>query len=224
MCGRLNVSDDPLVQSLLKELGVVSISNMIYAPFIGAASPVSVVREIEGRRQTNTATWWLLLEHTAQGFKPNSKYATFNTRYDKLNQNRTAGFVPYRQSRCIIPASGFGETMNRQYHDMTAQNSAIAFAGLYKQYLHQKTGESAIGCSIITVPPHPKFDTIHKKASPMMLKPDEFDLWLDPSYQDTQEFDRLLVPRLHCDFIAQKIDKPSVRNPIDAPFLIAKDA
>jgi putative SOS response-associated peptidase YedK len=233
MCGRLNVSDDPFVKGLLKELGVESSQNLISAPFIGAAQPVSIVRQHDNKRELLSATWWLLLEYSAQSqqlfdnrgscFKPNSKYATFNTRYDKLNTPRSVGYVPFRQTRCIIPASGFGETMKGNYHDLLAQKTAIAFGGLYKEYVHAETGESAYGCSIITLPAHPRLEHIYKKASPMMLKPDEFDLWLDPNQQSIEIFNDWLVPRLHQDFLVQPIDKPSLRNPIGDPHIVKAD-
>jgi putative SOS response-associated peptidase YedK len=233
MCGRLNVSDDPFVRSLLKELGVTSSSNLITAPFIGAAQQVSIVKQNAETRELVNATWWLLLEYSSQPqqlfdvgigcYKPNSKYATFNTRYDKLNTERSVGYLPFRQSRCIIPASGFGETMAGHYHDLIAQTHAVAFGGLYKEYIHNETGEYAVGCSIITVPAHPRLEHIHKKASPLMLKTKEFEQWLDPQQTSVEAFQSWLVPRLHDDFLIQPIDKPSLRNPIGESFLVYRD-
>jgi putative SOS response-associated peptidase YedK len=110
MCGRLNVANDEYVQALCTKLGV-DIANTPIAGnrFVRAASPVQIIREVDGERKLQWATWWLLLEPTDTGFQP-SKYTSFNTRYNKLNVPRSAGYQPFRQSRCIIPARGFGKT------------------------------------------------------------------------------------------------------------------
>ena len=123
MCGRLNVSDDPFLVALLKNIGIESPrEKLTFGRFKRATDSISIVREINGVRQIDNAVWWLLLDKTEHDFKP-SKYTSFNTRSDKLNIRNSAGYIPFRQSRCIIPAKGFGETefKNKKpihYYDM----------------------------------------------------------------------------------------------------------
>tara|TARA_R110000868_G_scaffold174216_2_gene410761 strand:- start:817 stop:1521 length:705 start_codon:yes stop_codon:yes gene_type:complete len=233
MCGRLNVTDDPFVVSLLSSLGIDVQSNPIKPNrFVRAASPIQIVREEQGKRVLQTATWWLLLEPSDKGFKP-SKYTSFNTRYDKLDVPRSAGYHPYRKSRCIIPARGFGETefelqgrknIPKHYHDMVAINSAIAFAGLYRDYVCKETGEVITGCSVITLPPHPKLKNIHTKASPMILPQDIIlDDWLDSGNEDVEMFRHMLEPNIRHDLEAVQIDKPSTHNSIGKTFTITAD-
>lgn len=61
MCGRLNVTDDPFVQELLKTLGV-SGQNIRFSADVAPGAPVSIIKEIEGSRVVSDATWWLLLD------------------------------------------------------------------------------------------------------------------------------------------------------------------
>ena len=84
----------------------------------------------------------------------NSRYATFNTRYDKLNSPRLVGYTPYRQSRCIIPASGFVEGLEgtKSYYLLEAANEAIAFGGLYRIWVHEATGEMGKRSTNLTLP------------------------------------------------------------------------
>jgi len=239
MCGRLNVSDDPFVTQLLTDLGVdEQQDNMHYGRFVRATNTVSVVREIHAgqtgtinkKRVLTPAIWWLLLEPTETGFKP-SKYTSFNTRYDKLNVSRSAGYKAYRESRCVIVAKGFGESefKNKKplhYHDFEAEQGAIAFGGLYRQWVNAATGEITYSCSIITVPPHDKLAPYHSKSSPLMLPQHDgtLDAWLDPNMSDTEMFNDLLKPKIYQNLRVQQIDKPSHYSAIGEAKIIKQDA
>ena len=227
MCGRFNVNDDSFVQLLLEGLEVANPQEQRHSPFITPCQPISVVLEEQGQRRLQDATWWLLLEPNDNGFKP-SRYTSFNTRYDKVNQAGSAGYQSYRSQRCIIPASGFGETqfVNKKavsYHNMTATEEALAFAGLYRLWRHPRTGELAYSCSIITNAPHPKFANIHTKASPAMLAPHQYDMWLDPTVNDPNQLNDVLQPRIVTRLSAQAINKPSLGEAIGNSFVIEKD-
>jgi putative SOS response-associated peptidase YedK len=228
MCGRLNVTDNPLLIELLEQLGIqlfpgAASSDTAEPPvqmpldlplrtgrFIRAANVVSIVVQRGLQRQLQDAIWWLLLEPTEQGFKP-GPYTSFNTRSDKLNQRGSAGYQPFRQQRCIIPASGFGETEIVQgvshYTDFIGHR-ALAFAGLYRTWLNKSTGELTYSCSIITLAPHPKLKPFHSKAMPMMLPQSAFDVWLDPN-SNINQLNDLLQPKLYTALQAIPINKPS---------------
>ena len=231
MCGRLNVIDDIGVQQLCEQLNIQLWSEPLQTGrFKRATDKVTIVREKAGITQADSAIWWLLLDNHTEGFKP-SKYTSFNTRYDKLNVPRSAGFVPFKESRCIIPAKGFGETefVNKKpihYYDFEAENrQAIALGGLYKEWLNVNTGETALSCSIITLPPHEKIKHIHSKAMPLIL-PQNKDLltaWLDSAQTNTELFNHLLQPHLPQNLWAQAIDKPSTFNAIGDRKLINGD-
>lgn len=229
MCGRYNVIDDPAVHELCRQVGIDTTNwPLRFNDDIVPTSVISIIREDEQSRRIDDAIWWLLLERTDTGWKPNSRYATFNTRYDKLNSPRSVGYEPYRQSRCIIPASGFVEGLEgaKSYYLLEAANEAIAFGGLYRTWVNEATGEMVHSASIITLPPHPKFKGIHEKAFPMMLdvgNQEVVNQWLSPRMQDVSVFDELLKPNLVASLRATPIDKPSKKNPIGDVFTIAAD-
>lgn len=227
MCGRLNVCDDQLVISLLESLNVEP-APLITSPFITPCKNISIIVEQNQQRQLKQAIWWLLLAPSASGFSP-SKYTSFNTRYDKLNVPGSAGFIPFRQSRCIIPVTGFGETefvgkKPIHYHNFTASESAMALAGLYKTWLNKQTGELVYSCSVITNPPHKKLRQLHSKASPCLLPLDQtLDAWLNTSSNNTEQFEHLFTPNIPYNLLVQQIDKPSSARSINLPFMIGKD-
>jgi len=226
MCGRLNVTDNPLVIGLMQGLGLPLWPGALRTSrFIRATNILSIVLEQQGQRRLQDAVWWLLLEATASGFKP-SQYTSFNTRSDKLQTKGSAGFIPFRQQRCIVPASGFGETElidgKSVYHDFIGEQ-AIAFGGLYRSWLNNDSGELIYSCSIITLPPHPKLLPYHSKAMPLMLPPEQFDLWLSPLQQDASVFAQLLQPVLRQNLRGFQIDKPASYRQIGQEFQLESD-
>lgn len=198
--------------------------------FTRATDKITIIREDHGQRQVDQAIWWLLLNRNNDGLSP-SKYTSFNTRYDKLNVPRSAGYKPFRQSRCVILAKGFGETefVNKKpihYHDIEAiEGEALAFAGLYKEWVHPLTGMQVLSCSIITLPPHDKLKHIHSKSMPLILPQNDasIDLWLDNSKHKVDMLEYLLRPFLPQNIIAYPIDKPSTYNPIGESIVIPAD-
>ena len=225
MCGRFNLIDSPEIQWLCKALGISLLprhENRDIAP----GSSIAIVHNVGGGHQVSDAIWWLLLNHDT--LKPDYKYASFNSRYDKLSQKRSISYLPYRESRCIIPASAFIEGLGdkKTYHKIELQKSAIAFGGLYKEYFKRETGEIVYSASIITLPPLvPQWNEIHPNSMPLMLDFEDEELvakWLDPDFQEVEEFEDALVPGAHKDMVISKIGKPSKWNPISDSFIIRK--
>jgi len=228
MCGRFNATFDSSVRKLYTSLNINKIIDRpIDSRFVKAADNISIVRNNGQTRQVEMAAWWLLLEQTEQNFKP-SKYTSFNTRYDKLNVKGSAGFQAFRQTRCVVAVKGFGETefVNKKpvhYYDMTAEKGGLLLGGLYREWVHNKTGEHKLSCSIITLPPHPQLMHIHSKAMPLLLpqEPNIIDAWLDPNVTNVEQFKYLLTPHIPQPLIAQQIDKPSSFNAIEQPQYIS---
>jgi putative SOS response-associated peptidase YedK len=231
MCGRLNITDDPAVQGLMRQLRIPLWPEPVKpVRFARATDTIPIIREIQGQRRAEPATWWLLLDKTDCGFKP-SRYTSFNTRYDKLDVPRSAGFKPFRETRCIIPAKGFGETqfVNKKpihYYDFEApEGEALAFGGLYREWFHPQTGEVKLSCSVITLRPHEKLKHIHNKAMPLILpqQDDVLNAWLDPNFKELAFFAPLLQPHIPQSLIAYPIDKPSTYQRVGEIELISAD-
>lgn len=219
MCGRFNLTDNPEVRRLLQHLGV-DIGGMRFSGDHAPGSTISIIRETADGRQVSDATWWLLLDRDT--LKP-SKYTSFNTRSDKLNVPRSAGYRPYRQSRCIIPATAFIEGLGdkRTYHKIELDGQAIAFGGLCQEYVNRETGEAAIGASIITLPPPSQWAHIHPKSMPLMLPTEDaavLDEWLNPRISDVKRFDGLLSPQIRVTQVLTPIGKPSKWDEIGGSF------
>lgn len=225
MCGRFNVIDSPEVQWLCEVLGV-QLSSKHKQQDIAPGGMIGIVHNVAGERKVSDAIWWLFLDH--ETLKPNYKYASFNSRSDKLHSKRAIAYDPYRHARCLIPASAFVEGLGdkKTYHKIELEDSAIAFGGLYKEHLNRQTGEIVYSASIITLPPLlPQWGEIHPKSMPLMLDFEDEALverWLDPSFDDVEAFEALLEPQVNKPMVVTKIDKPSKWNPIEDSFMIMK--
>ena len=189
------------------------------ALLFGAFQPgsrIGVIHQAEDRRCCTPAIWWLFLQQTAQGLKPHPRYFSVNTNYAKLPQR-----PEFRKTRCIILASQFCESQaGRRPHLLeAADGSVMAFGGLYKRWIDQKTGVETYSASIITLKGHPALAAIHRKSTPLWLAEQDFDAWLDPK-TDTRCFDAVMEPTLQTTLRATPIDQTTKRNPVGASFMI----
>ncbi|MFN2359708.1 MAG: SOS response-associated peptidase [Marinobacter sp.] len=210
MCGRYNVIDDPLVQELLKILGIPirAQTRLNIAP--GAKG--QIVYETNQGLTLEDAIWSLLIElkPDGSGYRPSPKYSTFNARSGSLGTS-PLWKKRFHSQRAIIPASGFhewtGEKGYKQCYNIRPVNSAIAFAGLYELWDFQ--GDIVPSFTIITLPPHPRFSHIHHKSIPLMLKSEDFDMWLDPHLTNTDPLQHLLKTSIREPLSVEPIKSPA---------------
>ncbi len=196
MCGAFETINNPFVNSITEALDVPEVETRgIRTP----ASSIQIVTEGRNDRYLEDAKWWLLLGDDG---KPNYKYATFNSRYDKLYSSRLT-MMAFRKSRCIIPVSGIIEGQDKKYHHITSERGALALGGIYKEY--HVDGEIITTASVITCPGNPKLEDIHRSSIPLMLDPDDndlIDMWLDPTMQHSESFDHLLNNKINFNLVA----------------------
>lgn len=193
-------------------------NQFLYSQDIRPGARISIVVERAGERLVRPAIWWLYLQQTDAGLKPHKDYFSVNTNHAKLDQKRE-----YKTSRCIIPATSFVESQDGKHpHELEpSDGSAIAFGGLWKEWLDKVTGEVAWSASIITLPGHPALAGIHRKSTPLWLPEDAYDSWLSDAVTDTTIFNDLLLPALRTDLTATPIDKASTKHAIGVPIQIA---
>jgi putative SOS response-associated peptidase YedK len=219
MCGRFRVEQNPLVNMLLRSVGVIN-DPIRYSPDCAPTSDISIIRGSEA--QVVTAKWWFLLDPVT--LKP-SKSVSFNSRSDRLNDCFSSWFQPYRTSRCIIPASALVETTDdsKTRHMIELVDSAIAFGGLCKEWRNEETGESVWSASLITLGPIPQWKNIHPKSFPLMLDYHDEDLirlWLDPDFDNVDRFNDVLKPRMRESQRVTRIGQASKWNPIAESYII----
>ncbi|CAB1057083.1 Gifsy-2 prophage protein [Olavius sp. associated proteobacterium Delta 1] len=103
----------------------------------------------------------------------------------------------FKSRRCLIPADGFYEWktkkgMKQPVFITLPDRKPFAFAGLWETW--QKTDDTDSlykSCTIITTRASESFSSIHHRM-PVILKPQVYDKWLDPGYQNAVELVELL--------------------------------
>ncbi len=100
--------------------------------------------------------------------------------------------------RSVVPADGFYEWARREggrkvpYFIRDASGDPLAIAAIWSEW-HGPGGESSITtCALITVPAAPGLAEIHDRM-PALLRPEDFDTWLDPSNRDREGLVEMLM-------------------------------
>jgi len=73
-----------------------------------------------------------------------------------------------------------------------ADDSPFAFAGLWDRWLDQDN-KAIETCTILTTKPNSLVADVHDRM-PVMLRPEDYDLWLDPSITDSNRVVDCLKP------------------------------
>ena len=117
-------------------------------------------------------------------------------------RSETASTKPaFRESmkfrRCIVPADGFYEWKRtgatKQPFCFEVDNGELfAFAGLWDRW-QNPAGGWVKSYSILTTTPNAVTSTVHDRM-PVILRPDDYDLWLDPGMTNTDELSNILKP------------------------------
>jgi putative SOS response-associated peptidase YedK len=121
--------------------------------------------------------------------------------------------------RCLIPADGFYEWQNppegtkaprTPMHIRLGDGSLFAFAGLWDEW-HTPDGSPLRSCTIITTSPNALTAPIHDRM-PVILRPEDEELWLDKSITQASDLLPLLVP-----YPAEAMDTYAVSRQVNAP-------
>jgi len=123
-------------------------------------------------------------------------YRMSNARSDTVAQKPSFRSA-FKRRRCLMVADGFYEWQKtngkkQPYFIGLKDEAPFAFAGLWEHW-QDPEGEPVESCTIITTDANDLVKEIHNRM-PVILKPKDYDLWLDPEMQDVEKLQKLLVP------------------------------
>ena len=113
-----------------------------------------------------------------------------------------------------------GANRKRQSMFELKSEQAFAFAGLWEAWYPSTDDDPLLSCTIITTLPNSLMETIHRRM-PVILEPDDYDLWLDPSDQTPNQLDGLLKPYPAEEMMAYPVSRLVNRPSNDSPDCIA---
>ena len=177
-------------------------------------TPGLVVRELEGARVMQSMIWGFPLR--LKGMKPESKPKPVNNIAD-LRKNMWVGLARKPEWRCLIPLTAFAEAegpkgaKTRTWFSVTGQ-PIFAWAGLWRD--SAEWGQVYAGvmtdCNEAIRPVHDRM--------PVLLQPDEYERWLNGSFDDALAFQNRCFPD---DLIAVDRTGEPWTKPRTAPITLA---
>jgi putative SOS response-associated peptidase YedK len=162
---------------------------------IAPTQPVPVIRQHPEKpvRQISTMRWGLIPNWAKDA---SVAAGTINARSETA-ATKPAFRDPLKFRRCLIPSDGFYEwkrtgAAKQPFCFEENEGKLFAFAGLWDGWKNAG-GEWIKTCSILTTTPNAVTSAVHDRM-PVILREDDYDLWLDPGLNDVQVVSELLKP------------------------------
>lgn len=188
MCGRFN-----LVRPGNLQLRFHTQNELPDLPPRFNIAPTQQVLIVTDRREMELVRWGLI-PHWARDAHFGAK--TINARAETV-ATKPMYQEAFRHRRCLIPATGFYEwrTTAREktpFHIRFKSGEVFGLAGLYDSWTDGE-GREVRSCTIITTTANELMAPIHHRM-PVIIRPDDEALWLDPAVTDRVVLQNLLVP------------------------------
>lgn len=195
MCGRftLTATVDKLIDRFEIEY---FLEQENFQPSYNIAPSQSVLAVINnGRHNKMGYLRWGLIPPFAKDISSGNKM--INARSETLLEKpsfRTA----YKKKRCLIIADSFyewkrlDEKKKIPMRIKLKSEELFAMAGLWENWKSPE-GKSIFSCTVITTTPNKLVGDIHDRM-PVILRPDDEKIWLDPMINDTQLLEQLMLP------------------------------
>jgi len=104
---------------------------------------------------------------------------------------------PLKLRRCLVPTDGFygwkrtGRAKQPFCFEVN-DGQLFAFAGLWDRWKNL-SGQWIRSCSILTTTPNAVTSAVHDRM-PVILKPDDYEMWLNPGLKEVALVSQLLRP------------------------------
>ena len=176
MCGRYAFLLPPEAMAALFK----TLNDVLYPPRynIAPTQPILAIVEREGRRAAELFRWGFVPTWVKD---PKEWPLLINARADSMLE-KPAFRDAVRNSRCIVPATGYYEWMKgtsprQPYYITSAETETMAFAGLYSTWAGPN-GEEVDTVCIVTVDPNPEISAVYDRM-PAILRGDAIEAWLN---------------------------------------------
>ena len=195
MCGRFTLSAE--FNEILDRFAIESaIAEDLYNPSYNVAPSQPVLSVInDGNRNRLGYLKWGLIPSWAKDEKIGFKL--MNARAETLAEKPSFRDA-YKKRRCLIVADSFYEWKHLDQHTKIPMriklktNKLFAMAGIWERWKSPK-GNTIFTCTVITTTPNKLMQDIHDRM-PVILRPEDEKIWLNPAINDFQVINHLLGP------------------------------
>ncbi|MBD2100164.1 SOS response-associated peptidase [Leptolyngbya sp. FACHB-261] len=192
MCGRFSQTRSAAIVAEAFQLAEVPPLDPRYN--IAPTQPVAVIRctAEQPQRQLQQLRWGLI-PSWAKDASIGSKL--INARAETVAEKPSFRSA-FSQRRCLVLADGFYEWQRLErgkqpFYIRVGEGEPFAFAGLWERW-RGPDGEVE-SCTLLTTEPNELMRPIHDRM-PVILQPQDYDLWLDPSVREPAQVQPLLHP------------------------------
>lgn len=194
MCGRYVIEDFQELSETLRQIPFQSFFD--FQPNWNAApsQQLPVIIDSDGELQMHTMQWGLIPAWLKPGEKP--KVAPINARSETIAEKPMFRNL-IKRKRCLVPANGFYEWKRtggpkQPFLIHLTDSPIMLMAGLYDER-EGADGEKQGSYTIVTGPPNDVMGEIHDRM-PMIIRPDDVELWMDPDINEVEPLEPLLQP------------------------------
>jgi putative SOS response-associated peptidase YedK len=195
MCGRFTLT--ATVDQLIDRFDIeYFLEQEDFQPSYNIAPSQSVVAVINnGRHNKMGYLRWGLIPPWAKDMSIGHKM--INARSETLLE-KPSFQTAYKKKRCLIIADSFYEWKRLNENNKIPMRIKLkseelfAMAGLWENWKSPE-GKSIFSCTVITTTPNKLVEDIHNRM-PVILRPEDEKLWLDPKLNDTRLLEQLMVP------------------------------
>jgi putative SOS response-associated peptidase YedK len=218
MCGRYTLHVP--TRALMDLFDLPEVPDLLPRYNVAPSQEVPVVRQRGEARELTLLRWGLIPFWSKD---PKRGPTPINARSDSAAE-KPAFRTAFRRHRCLLPADGFYEwkkegTKKQPVLFRMRDEGPFAFAGLWDRW-EGPDGQIIQSCTLLTTEPNALVETVHDRM-PVILPPEAYDLWLDPSVHEPSRVQPLLRP-YPAEAMTATLVSPRVNSPReDAPDLIA---
>ncbi len=199
MCGRFTLTQT--AEQITNAFQLPTAPHVVPRYNIAPTQPVpAVVMAIETGDREFRLFYWGLIPSWAKDIKMGARL--INARAETVAEKpsfRTA----FKRRRCLIVADGFyewkrSEKGKQPYYfylgsaEAPEERSPFGFAGLWEHW-ESSEGDTIESCTILTTAANDLLSPIHDRM-PVILHPQDYEVWLDPTLQKPEALQPLLRP------------------------------
>jgi putative SOS response-associated peptidase YedK len=209
MCGRFTFAISP--EMLAEMFGITVLADLPRRYNIAPTQQVLAVRTSDEGRRADFLRWGLVPSWAKD---PSMGSRMINARSESIHE-KPAFRHAIRYRRCIIPAGGFYEWMEqggKKYplYVRIKESAIMGFAGIWDHWKNPE-GETLETCSILTTASNRLIRPLHDRM-PVILRPEEYDLWLDRNITEPDRLKPLYEP-FPANLMEMYPVSPLVNNP-----------
>jgi putative SOS response-associated peptidase YedK len=219
MCGRFTLTASP--EAISEAFPDVEVPGDLAPRYnVAPTQPIAVIANSTPNLLDHYV--WGLIPHWVDDPKIGSRM--INARSETLAE-KPSFRVAYRRRRCLVLADGFfewkkvtGQEKKQPMYLKVASREVFAFAGLWESW-HSPLGDQVLSCTIITTEPNTLVEPIHNRM-PVILAPEDYDLWLDRAERPPEDLQPLLKPYPADDMFAYPVSREVNKPGNDYPGVI----